>query len=63
MIEELTRTLWGVRRAAADGVPAEQRLEAARTTMSDTEAVTETANTNQPPTPNNQGAADGGHDG
>lgn len=28
MIEALTRTLWGVRRAAADGVPTEQRLEA-----------------------------------
>ncbi len=35
MIEALTRTLWGVRRAAADGVPTEQRLEAARMTMSD----------------------------
>lgn len=44
MIEELTRTLWGVRRAAADGVPTEQRLEAARTTMSDTETMTDRAN-------------------
>ena len=45
MIEALTRTLWGVRRAAADGVPTEQRLEAARTTMSDTnETETDRAN-------------------
>ncbi len=44
MIEELTRTLWGVRRAAADGVPTEQRLEAARTTMGDTETMTDRAN-------------------
>ena len=44
MIEALTRTLWGVRRAAADGVPTEQRLEAARTTMSDTETMTDRAN-------------------
>lgn len=44
MIEELTRTLWGVRRAAADGVPTEQRLEAARMTMSDTENMTDRAN-------------------
>lgn len=44
MIEELTRTLWGVRRAATDGVPTEQRLEAARTTMSDTETMTDRAN-------------------
>lgn len=63
MIDALTRTLWGVRRAAADGVPTEQRLEAARMIAAGTEAVTETATTNQPPTPNNQGAADGGHDG
>lgn len=59
MIEALTRTLWGVRRAAADGVPTEQRLEAARAIAADTEHVTEAATTNQPPTPNNQGAADG----
>lgn len=44
MIEALTRTLWGVRRAATDGVPTEQRLEAARTTMSDTETMTDRAN-------------------
>ena len=44
MIEALTRTLWGVRRAAADGVPTEQRLEAARMTMSDTETMTDKAN-------------------
>lgn len=44
MIEALTRTLWGVRRAAADGVPTEQRLEAARMTMSDTETMTDRAN-------------------
>ncbi len=44
MIEELTRTPWGVRRAAADGVPTEQRLEAARMTMSDTETMTDRAN-------------------
>ncbi len=44
MIEALTRTLWGVRRAAADGVPTEQRLEAARTTMSDTGTMTDRAN-------------------
>lgn len=44
MIEELTRTLWGVRRAATDGVPTEQRLEAARMTMSDTETMTDRAN-------------------
>lgn len=44
MIDALTRTLWGVRRAAADGVPTEQRLEAARTTMSDTETMTDRAN-------------------
>ena len=44
MIDALTRTLWGVRRAA-DGVPTEQRLEAARTTMSDTtETETDRAN-------------------
>lgn len=30
MIEALTRTLWGVRRAAADGVPADKRLAAAK---------------------------------
>ena len=54
MIEALTRTLWGVRRAAADGVPTERRMEVAREIMSD--------DNNQPPTPNNQGAADGGHD-
>jgi len=63
VIEALTRTLWGVRRAATDGVPTEQRLESARTIAADTEAAaTETATDNQPPTPNNQGAADGGHD-
>lgn len=45
MIEALTRTLWGARRAAADGVPTERRLEAARTTMSDTtETETDRAN-------------------
>ena len=45
MIEDLTRTLWGVRRAAADGVRTEQRLEAARMTMSDkTETMTDRAN-------------------
>lgn len=44
MIEALTRTLWGVRRAAADGVPTEQRLEAARMTMSDTETMTDKIN-------------------
>jgi len=44
VIEELTRTLWGVRRAATDGVPTEQRLEAARMTMSDTETMTDRAN-------------------
>lgn len=44
MIEALTRTLWGVRRAATDGVPTEQRLEAARMTMSDTETMTDKAN-------------------
>ncbi len=44
MIEALARTLWGVRRAAADGVPTEQRLEAARMTMSDTETMTDRAN-------------------
>jgi len=44
VIEALTRTLWGVRRAAADGVPTEQRLEAARMTMSDTETMTDRAN-------------------
>lgn len=44
MIDALTRTMWGVRRAAADGVPTEQRLEAARTTMSDTETMTDRAN-------------------
>lgn len=44
MIDALTRTLWGVRRAAADGVPTEQRLEAARMTMSDTETMTDRAN-------------------
>lgn len=44
MIEALTRTLWGVRRAAVDGVPTEQRLEAARMTMSDTETMTDRAN-------------------
>jgi hypothetical protein len=44
VIEELSRTLWGVRRAAADGVPTEQRLEAARMTMSDTtETMTKAA--------------------
>lgn len=30
MIEALTRTLWGVRRAAADGVPTDKRLAAAK---------------------------------
>ncbi len=30
MIEALTRTLWGVRRAATDGVPADKRLAAAK---------------------------------
>jgi len=44
VIDALTRTMWGVRRAAADGVPTEQRLEAARTTMSDTETMTDRAN-------------------
>ena len=43
MIEALTRTLWGVRRAAADGVPTEQRLETARNIMSDTETNTDLA--------------------